>query len=43
VSTIITDDGIDERDRRMVEAAGIGLIVASTDRKEDSQQSPTVA
>ena len=43
VSTIITDDGIDERDRRMVETAGIGLIVASTDRKEDTQQSPTVA
>ena len=43
VSTIITDDGIDERDRRMVETAGIGLIIASTDRKEDTQQSPTVA
>ena len=43
VSTIITDDGIDDRDRRMVEAAGIGLIVASPDRKENTQQSPTVA
>lgn len=43
VNTIITDDGIDERDRRMVENAGIELIVAEVDRQEELQQSPTVA
>ena len=43
VSTIITDDGIDDRDRRFIETAGIELIVATVDQKEDAQQSPTVA
>jgi DeoR family ulaG and ulaABCDEF operon transcriptional repressor len=43
VSTIITDDGIDDRDRRMVEAAGIELIIATVDHREEIQQSPTVA
>jgi DeoR family ulaG and ulaABCDEF operon transcriptional repressor len=30
ISTVITDDGIEDREAKMLEAAGVGLIVART-------------
>lgn len=43
VTTIITDDGIEEADRRMVEGAGINLIVAAVNEDEALQRTPTTA
>ncbi|WP_237152865.1 DeoR/GlpR family DNA-binding transcription regulator [Oryzibacter oryziterrae] len=42
-ATIITDDGIDDEARRLVESAGVTLIVASVEAGDAEQQSATVA
>ncbi|EJN06295.1 DeoR/GlpR family DNA-binding transcription regulator [Phyllobacterium sp. YR531] len=43
VNTIITDDGISETDRKMIEDAGVHLIVATVNAQERSKDSASVA
>lgn len=43
VSTIITDDGVSEETARMIEAAGIALVIASTAGQSDREDSSSVA
>ncbi|TIO70611.1 MAG: DeoR/GlpR transcriptional regulator, partial [Mesorhizobium sp.] len=41
ITTVITDDGIDDREAKMLETAGVALIVArkqSSDKEESSLQ-----
>lgn len=38
ISTIITDEGIDDREARMLENAGVGLIVAAVDAASQQNQ-----
>jgi DeoR family ulaG and ulaABCDEF operon transcriptional repressor len=42
-TTIITDDGVSDEARRMVENAGITLVIAETDFAETREESPYVA
>ena len=43
ISTIITDDGVTDSEQRMVENAGVRLIVAETDAKASRQESAPAA
>lgn len=43
ITTIITDDGIDDDARRMVETAGVRLVVAAVAAPDRAQESSTVA
>jgi DeoR family ulaG and ulaABCDEF operon transcriptional repressor len=42
-STIITDDGVTDEARRMIENAGITLVIAETDASASLRESPSVA
>jgi DeoR family transcriptional regulator, ulaG and ulaABCDEF operon transcriptional repressor len=43
ITTIITDRGLRDEDRQMLEDAGVGVIIADADARSDREVSPSVA
>lgn len=43
ITTIITDRGLRDEDRQMLEDAGVGVIIADADARSDREESPSVA